>query len=209
MPRALLRDVRQSLPPLRSRTCPRFSARSTREEPKEEPKEKKRKTADGEEDEEDEEKEAALASFARPGDERHWGNVAELTGFNVKRDEFDPEYDIDAELPLAEMEFRDTDTELDRKLKLRMLEIYNKRLAERQRRKQFIVDRGLLNVKRQQNLDRKRTPQEREIHGAVRVFARFLDPNEYEILLEGLAAESRIPKSHRRAQGVPSRGDPP
>ena len=92
-----------------------------REEPKEEPKEKKRKTADGEEDEEDEEKEATLASFARPGDERHWGNVAELTGFNVKRDEFDPEYDIDAELPLAEMEFRDTDTELDRKLKLRML----------------------------------------------------------------------------------------
>lgn len=176
-----------------------------REEPKEEPKEKKRKTADGEEDEEDEEKEATLASFARPGDERHWGNVAELTGFNVKRDEFDPEYDIDAELPLAEMEFRDTDTELDRKLKLRMLEIYNKRLAERQRRKQFIVERGLLNVKRQQNLDRKRTPQEREIHGAVRVFARFLDPNEYEILLEGLAAESRIRnriaelKEYRRA----------
>ena len=176
-----------------------------REEPKEEPKEKKRKTADGEEDEEDDEKEATLASFARPGDERHWGNVAELTGFNVKRDEFDPEYDIDAELPLAEMEFRDTDTELDRKLKLRMLEIYNKRLAERQRRKQFIVERGLLNVKRQQNLDRKRTPQEREIHGAVRVFARFLDPNEYEILLEGLAAESRIRnriaelKEYRRA----------
>ena len=192
-----------------------------REEPKEEGGEKKRKVkrengdeggeGGGEADdaseggEEEEEKEATLASFARPGDERHWGNAPELTGFNVKRDEFDPEYDIDAELPLAEMEFRDTDTELDRELKLRMLEIYNARLAERRERKRFIIDRGLLNVKRQQALERKRTPQEREIHGAVRVFARFLDPNEYEIMLEGLAAESRIRnriaelKEYRRA----------
>jgi transcriptional adapter 2-alpha len=71
-----------------------------------------------------------------------------VTGYNVKRDEFDPEYDVDAELPLAEMEFRDSDTELDRKLKLRMLEIYSARLAERIKRKEFIIDRGLLNVKR-------------------------------------------------------------
>ena len=163
----------------------------TKEEPKEEPKEKKGKKA-GENEEDDEEKEATLASFSRPGDERHSGNMPELTGYNVKRDEFDPEYDVDAELPLAEMEFRDSDTELDRKLKLRMLEIYNQRLEERVRRKQFIIDRGLLNVKRQQGLERKRTPQDRDIHAAVRVFSRFLDPNEYEIMLEGLTAESHI-----------------
>jgi transcriptional adapter 2-alpha len=29
------------------------------------------------------------------------GNCSDLTGYNVKRDEFDPEYDCDAELPLA------------------------------------------------------------------------------------------------------------
>ena len=103
-----------------------------------------------------------------------------------------PEYDIDAELPLAEMEFRDTDTDLDKQLKLRMLEVYNKRLAERRARKAFVVDRGLLNVKKQQALERRRTSQEKEIHASVRVFARFLEPNEYEIMLEGLAAESRI-----------------
>jgi transcriptional adapter 2-alpha len=173
---------------------------------------KKSKKEDSEEDENEErrkvgggEKESTLASFARPGDERHFGNVPELTGYNVKRDEFDPEYDIDAELPLAEMEFRDTDTDLDKQLKLRMLEVYNKRLAERRARKQFIIDRGLLNVKKQQALERKRTPQEKEIHASVRVFARFLEPNEYEIMLEGLAAESRIRnriaelKEYRRA----------
>ena len=158
-----------------------------------------------EDDERDPPATTALASFARPGDERHSGNVPELTGYNVKRDEFDPEYDIDAELPLAEMEFRDTDTDLDKQLKLRMLEVYNKRLAERRARKAFVVDRGLLNVKKQQALERRRTSQEKEIHASVRVFARFLEPNEYEIMLEGLAAESRIRnriaelKEYRRA----------
>ena len=187
-----------------------------KEEPKDESKKEKKKAAggggggeaSGEEgggEGEDKEKEATLASFSRPGDERHEGNAPELTGYNVKRNEFDPEYDVDAELPLAEMEFRDSDTDLDRKLKLRMLEIYNHRLAERARRKQFIIDRGLLNVKKLQGLERKRTPQERDLHGAVRVFARFLEPNEYEIMLEGLAAESRIRnriaelKEYRRA----------
>lgn len=33
------------------------------------------------------------------------GNTVEVTGFNLKRQEFDPEYDNDAEVPLAELEF--------------------------------------------------------------------------------------------------------
>jgi len=52
-----------------------------------------------------------------------------LSGFNVKRQEFDPEYDNDAEKPLAEMEFKETDSETDRELKLRVLRIYLSRYA--------------------------------------------------------------------------------
>lgn len=48
-------------------------------------------------------------------------------GYHAKRNEFDPEYDNDAELPLAEMEFKETDTEAERELKIKMLEIYNHR----------------------------------------------------------------------------------
>ncbi|MCO5606677.1 hypothetical protein L7F22_060866 [Adiantum nelumboides] len=51
------------------------------------------------------------------------------SGFNPKRREFDKEYDNDAELPLAEMEFKETDTETDYELKLRMLHIYLARLV--------------------------------------------------------------------------------
>ncbi|KAJ6921605.1 hypothetical protein NC652_015506 [Populus alba x Populus x berolinensis] len=45
----------------------------------------------------------------------------ELSGYNPKRQEFDPEYDNDAEQLLAEMEFKETDTEEERELKLRKL----------------------------------------------------------------------------------------
>lgn len=50
--------------------------------------------------------------------------TVEQTGFNAKRQEFDPEYDNDAELQLADMEFKDNDTETDREMKLRVLHIY-------------------------------------------------------------------------------------
>lgn len=51
-------------------------------------------------------------------------SMTEISGYNAKRQEFDPEYDNDAELSLAEMEFKETDTEIDRELKLRVLRIY-------------------------------------------------------------------------------------
>lgn len=53
--------------------------------------------------------------------------ITELSGYNPKRQEFDPEYDADAEQSLAEMEFKETDTETDRELKLRILHIYYSR----------------------------------------------------------------------------------
>ena len=133
-----------------------------------------------------------LQQMSKPGEIRAEGNISELTGYNVKRNEFDPEYDIEAELPLAEMEFRELDTEEDRKLKIRMIEIYNERLVERQRRKNFILERGLLNVKKQQTFEKKRSQYERDLHGTLRVFMRYLTQSEYDVLLEGLAAENKI-----------------
>jgi transcriptional adapter 2-alpha len=50
-----------------------------------------------------------------------------LSGYNSKRGEFEIEYDNDAEQVLAEMEFKDTDTEAEREAKLQVLRIYGKR----------------------------------------------------------------------------------
>lgn len=54
-------------------------------------------------------------------------SITELSGYNFKRQEFEVEYDNDAEQLLADMEFKDADTDPERELKLRVLRIYSKR----------------------------------------------------------------------------------
>jgi transcriptional adapter 2-alpha len=66
------------------------------------------------------------------------------------------------------------------------------RLDERKRRKEFILERGLLNLKRQQALDRKRTKEERELYNRCRVFMRYHSMEEHEALLNGLIAERKL-----------------
>lgn len=51
-------------------------------------------------------------------------SLSELSGYNPKRQEFDPEYDDDAEKELADLKFMQNDTETHHELKLRMLHIY-------------------------------------------------------------------------------------
>jgi hypothetical protein len=70
-------------------------------------------------------------------------------------------------------------------------QIYNRRLDERERRRQFVLDRGLLNVKRQQAIDKRRSAAERELHGSLRVLARHLPQDQYEALAEGVAVSAR------------------
>eukprot|EP00887_Chlorella_sp_A99_P002907 scaffold6.g2907.t1 len=95
--------------------------------------------------------------------------------------------------------FRDEDSPEEMAQKDRLLQIYNRRLDERERRREFILQRGLLNVKKQQvesgaqqSLDRKRTAAERELHGQLRVIARYLPQEHYEALAEGLVVERRL-----------------
>lgn len=54
---------------------------------------------------------------------------------------------MDAELLLADMEFHDDDSTENIKLKEQVIELYNARLDERIRRKKFVIERGLLDLK--------------------------------------------------------------
>ena len=120
------------------------------------------------------------------------GNLQEVSGYHAKRNEFDPDFDIDAEVPLAEMDFKESDTEEETRQKERQLEIYSYRLDERERRKNFILERGLLNIKHIMALDKKRTPEERALHAQFRVFARFQSEEDHRRLMEGLAVEEHL-----------------
>eukprot|EP00878_Enallax_costatus_P012758 GHUV01013322.1.p1 GENE.GHUV01013322.1~~GHUV01013322.1.p1 ORF type:complete len:392 (+),score=109.48 GHUV01013322.1:90-1178(+) len=115
-----------------------------------------------------------------------------MTGWHAKRFEFEPEWDNDAEVSIAELEFKENDTPEEVQAKLRLLEIYNKRLDERARRQEFILEHGLLNVRKMQGLERKRMAGERERYAQMRVFARYQPPGSHEGLVEGLLVEGRL-----------------
>ncbi|XP_059438871.1 transcriptional adapter ADA2b-like isoform X2 [Corylus avellana] len=118
-------------------------------------------------------------------------SLVELSGYNHKRQEFDPEYDNDAEQLLAEMEFKDTDSEEERELKLRVLHIYSKRLDERKRRKDFIIERNLLYPN---PLEKDFSPEERAICRSYDVVMRFHTKEEHDDLLQTVIKEHRTRK---------------
>lgn len=66
-------------------------------------------------------------------------NTVEVTGFSWKRKEFDHEWDNEAEIPIAELDFEEGDTEETKKHKIELLHIYNKRIQERERRRAIIL----------------------------------------------------------------------
>ncbi|KAI5330742.1 hypothetical protein L3X38_020868 [Prunus dulcis] len=86
---------------------------------------------------------------------------------------------------------RDTDTEDERDLKLRVLRIYSKRLDERKRRKDFILERNLLYPN---PFEKDLLPEERAICRRYDVFMCFHSKEEHEELLQTVIAEHRTMK---------------
>jgi transcriptional adapter 2-alpha len=113
----------------------------------------------------------------------------EVVGYLPKRGDFDQEYDMDAELLLADMEFFEEDTEENIQLKNSVIELYNARLDERIRRKKFVIERGLLDLKRTQKYERKRSKEEREIINSMKIFARFNTEEEHQRIVNNLIKE--------------------
>ncbi|XP_006651826.2 transcriptional adapter ADA2 [Oryza brachyantha] len=130
-------------------------------------------------------------------------SLTELSGYNSKRNEFDPEYDNDAEQALAEMEFKETDSETDRELKLRVLRIYLSRLDERKRRKEFILERNLLFPN---PLEKDLTNEDKEVYHRYKVFMRFLSKEEHEALVRSVLEERKIRRRIQELQECRSAG---
>ncbi|EEY69130.1 transcriptional adapter 2-alpha, putative [Phytophthora infestans T30-4] len=119
---------------------------------------------------------------------------SQLAGYMPLRGDFDVEYDNEAEIILADMEFSEGDHPAERELKLKVIQIYNQKLAKRMERKKFVVERGLLDYKLHQHTERKRPKEERELLAQVRPFARFQTPEDHEKFVEGLITAMRLKK---------------
>ena len=116
----------------------------------------------------------------------------DVVGYMEKRGDFEQEYDMDAELLLTDMEFFEDDTAEQIKLKNSVIELYNARLDERIRRKKFVIERGLLDIKRTQKFERKRTKEERDIINSMKIFARFSTEDEHQKIVANLIKERML-----------------
>ncbi|XP_038704091.1 transcriptional adapter ADA2 isoform X2 [Tripterygium wilfordii] len=130
-------------------------------------------------------------------------SVAEFSGYNFKRQEFEIEYDNDAEQLLADMEFKETDPDAENEVKLRVLHIYSKRLDERKRRKDFILERNLLYPDQFEN---NLSSEEKEIYQRFKVFMRFHPKHEHEEFVKSIIEEHRIAKRIRDLQEARAAG---
>jgi hypothetical protein len=117
---------------------------------------------------------------------------ADLVGYMPRRVDLDVEWDNNAELILAEMEFSPTDSPEDRALKIKVIEIYNSRLNEREKRKHFLVDRNLLDYKKNQIADQQLPADERDLVNRMRLFARFHSAQEHQTFIQNLLKAKQL-----------------
>mmetsp|Transcript_18920 Transcript_18920/g.28341 ORF Transcript_18920/g.28341 Transcript_18920/m.28341 type:complete len:677 (+) Transcript_18920:163-2193(+) len=125
---------------------------------------------------------------------------AELAGFMPRRGDFDVEWDNDADKLLEDMEFSPNDTPEEREIKIRVIEIYNTKLDEREKRKKFLVDHELLDYRKKQREDRRLPGDERDLVNRMRLFARFHTPEEHKKLIGELLKAKRLRKEIARLQ---------
>lgn len=133
-------------------------------------------------------------------------NCQEILGYLPKRGDFEQEYDMDAELLLADMEFFEDDTPENIELKNSVIELYNGRLDERIRRKKFVIDRGLLNLKQVQKFERKKSKEDREIINKMKIFARFNSADEHNDLVHSILKERLLKETIMQLKFFRSKG---
>ncbi|CAB9508398.1 Transcriptional adapter 2-alpha [Seminavis robusta] len=125
---------------------------------------------------------------------------SQLAGFMPRRGDFDIEYENDAEQALADMEFLPGESDADKLLKLQVLQIYNEKLREREKRKAFIVERRLHDYRHNQKVDESLPRDERDLVRRMRLVERFHDPDEHKKFLEDVLKAKALRKEIAKLQ---------
>jgi hypothetical protein len=125
---------------------------------------------------------------------------SEIAGFMPRRGDFDIEWENDAEQVVADMEFVPGEPVADKELKLKVLAIYNSKLDEREKRKQYILSRGLYNYRKNQLEEQKLPRDERDLIHRMRLFERFHTPEEHKVFIADLLKAKRLRKEIAKLQ---------
>ena len=119
-------------------------------------------------------------------------SAAEILGCRPKRNEFETEFLNDTEIELSHLEFDNNENEEELKIKYDVLRDYNLRIKEREERKKFVFEKGLLDLRRQNRIESKLSRDEFELLLFLKPFARFYENSEFFDLFEGLAIEQEL-----------------
>jgi transcriptional adapter 2-alpha len=114
--------------------------------------------------------------------------------------EFETEYFNEAEEAVQHMQFepgdginpRTGEMEPEMELKMTVMEIYNARLDARVERKKIIFEHDLLEYRKNQLADKKRTKEEKDLMNKAKPFARMMQHKDFEVLCKGLEYEHNL-----------------
>ncbi|KDQ21201.1 hypothetical protein BOTBODRAFT_182607 [Botryobasidium botryosum FD-172 SS1] len=79
-------------------------------------------------------------------------------------------------------------------LKLALLDMYKEKLDKREETKAFVFDRGLLDFKKLQATEKKRTKEEREFINKHKPFGKLQTAEDFEVFIDGLLYEVALRK---------------
>jgi transcriptional adapter 2-alpha len=104
------------------------------------------------------------------------------------RGEFDMEPENEADHLVKDMNFNDP-KDPDEDFKLVIAEIYNDRLDQRSEKKAVVFERGLIDFRRWNNVEKKRGKEEKEAMSKLRGFSRVMSKEDYHLLEQSITAE--------------------
>ncbi|CCD26354.1 chromatin-binding transcription regulator ADA2 NDAI_0H01800 [Naumovozyma dairenensis CBS 421] len=131
----------------------------------------------------------------------------EVQGFMPGRLEFETEFENEAEGPVKDMVFEEDDQPLDIELKFAVLDVYNSRLTARVEKKRLLFENNLMEYRKIQNIDKRRTKEAKELYNKLKVFAQLMTAQDFEEfskdMLEELRCRSRIQQLQEwRSNGI-------
>ena len=121
-------------------------------------------------------------------------SVSEILGVKLLRKEFDNEFLNDCEIEISHLEFDETNKENEKDLNLKMdiLKDYNLILKEREKRKNFIFEKNLLDLRRQNRIESKLSKEEYDLLLFMRPFHRFYENSEFFEQFESVIVEQQL-----------------
>jgi len=119
-------------------------------------------------------------------------------GYMPLRDDFEREYDNEAETLVSGLSLNYDDEDIDTAFKLVQVDMYRQRLKERQRRKRIAREYSVIQssttvgIKKTQANKKKISKDEKEFQEKMRVFAQFHSHREHEQIFQNIQKEKKI-----------------